>query len=274
MTPSPSRLLPALLLLPGLLRAQSAVAPDSTQPGAPTVSAKAAAPLRVDASRLAPGSWTYRVSQARDGQAMELGTRTLQVAETTLDNRPAWLIVDRMEAGGQTVADSLWTTRDSLQPIRRSAQMGPMAFRLEFTPDSVHGSLGAQGSQLPIALARPAGLMVSSGMLESVLSLVPLAPGWSATVPQLAPSPSGAMIVPVELELAGAEDVTVPAGTFPAWRLIARAGGAEQTLWVSKEGGRLLRLTSALPQMQGLTLETVLVSGGASAPPVGADSGR
>ena len=57
-------------------------------------------------------------------------------------------------------------------------------------------------------------------------------------------------------KVAGQEDVTVPAGTFTAWKveITSADGGADtQTLWIDTASRRVLKTVSVLPSMQGAT---------------------
>jgi len=64
----------------------------------------------------------------------------------------------------------------------------------------------------------------------------------------------------LQLKVAGAESVTVPAGTFDAFRLdisSADGGSDKMTLWVTKEGRRPVKVSTVLSGQGGavLTLE-------------------
>lgn len=246
-----------LFVLPAIGQAQTA--PADTAGG--RAGDAGAAFVALDASGVKAGVWSYSSTMSRDGQTVALGERTLAVMPAADGARPAWLIVDRIEAGGQTVADSLYVSRDSLQPLRRVAGMGPMTIRNAFTADSITGSQGMPNAGLPIALARPPALMVNSGMLETAFTLVPLRLGWHTTVHQLLAGPAGTTLVPVNLEVTGEDTVTVSGAPVDSWRLEATAGGAEQTIWLAKADRRLVRMRSTLAQMQGVTYETVLTGG-------------
>jgi hypothetical protein len=56
--------------------------------------------------------------------------------------------------------------------------------------------------------------------------------------------------------VAGVEDVTVPAGTFKAWKVeIASAEGdsSRQTVWIDTSSRRVVKSSATLPQMGGAT---------------------
>ena len=221
---------------------------------APTLAAQAPAPgpdplAALGTGALRPGSWTYRSTVERQGATVELGRRTLSVRATEHEGTPAWLIVDDTRARGQVMTDSLVVARADLRPLRRVADMGPMRIVLTFPGDTVRGTMTVPGGEPARVLLAPGErrVVVNSGMLETVLPLLPLAAGWTGTVAQLTPSPLGAALVPLTLTVAGEDSVTVPAGTFAAWRVTATAGGAEQRLWLAKDTGRLLRQEAAPP---------------------------
>ncbi len=65
-----------------------------------------------------------------------------------------------------------------------------------------------------------------------------------------------------QAKVAAVEDVTVPAGTFKAWKVeISSAEGdaGQQTVWIDTTSRRVVKTTATLPQMGGATATTELV---------------
>jgi len=259
-TPSPVAVRALAVLAAVSLAAATPVA--AQDPAAASAGPDPLAALGADALRA--GSWTYRSTVERDGATVELGRRTLTVRATEQDGAPAWLILDETRARGQAMTDSLVVAREDLRPLRRVADMGPMRIVLAFPGDTIRGTMAVPGGDAAQVLLTPGErrVVVNSGMLETVLPLLPLAAGWSATIPQLTPSPLGAAVVPLRLTVTGEDSVTVPAGTFAAWRVTAAAAGAEQRLWLAKDTGRLLRQEAA-PPSSDVVYRTELVEVGA-----------
>jgi hypothetical protein len=59
------------------------------------------------------------------------------------------------------------------------------------------------------------------------------------------------------LKVAGSDTVSVPAGSFAAWRVeitSAEAGPDKITVWVSKDAPKAVKLMSVLPQGNGAQL--------------------
>ena len=64
-----------------------------------------------------------------------------------------------------------------------------------------------------------------------------------------------------QAKVAGAESVTVPAGTFEAWKVeIASADGepGTTTVWVAKDSRKVVKTVATLPQMGGAVVTTEL----------------
>jgi len=63
----------------------------------------------------------------------------------------------------------------------------------------------------------------------------------------------------VQLQVAGEEQVTVPAGTFETVRLeMSSADGSKTTLWVAKDSHRLVKASSVSMAMNGATITSEL----------------
>ena len=257
-------LLPTLALLAAAapVPAQS---PAAALPG-PAADSAPDALVGLRGERLTPGRWRYLSTVARGEERVELGRRTLSIEATTHDGAAAWRLVDETEARGQRMADTLLVARDDLRPLRRAAAMGPLRLSLDFTPSGARGTMRAPGGgETPLALATAGPVVASAAMLEAVLRLSPLAAGWRGRVVQLGLTPSGVAATPLALAVVGEETVATPAGERAAWVVTATAGGAEQRLWVAKEGGVLLRQRASPPHAADFVYETTLVE----APPAG-----
>jgi hypothetical protein len=59
-----------------------------------------------------------------------------------------------------------------------------------------------------------------------------------------------------QLKVSAVEDVTVPAGSFKAWKVeVKNADGAagDQTVWIDSASRRIVKVTATLPEMGGAT---------------------
>ena len=65
-----------------------------------------------------------------------------------------------------------------------------------------------------------------------------------------------------QLKVIGAESVTVPAGTFDAYKveIVATDNEADkQTLWIAKDSHKVVKITATLPSLGGALLTSELV---------------
>lgn len=65
----------------------------------------------------------------------------------------------------------------------------------------------------------------------------------------------------MQLSVAGSETVTVPAGTFPAFRveLTSADGSDKATLWIAKDSRKPVKISTVIASMGGATMTAELV---------------
>jgi hypothetical protein len=246
------------------LRLAAGLAALHAAAGARRAAAQTPAPktARVDGRRLKAGEWRYTTAATSGGQTRTIA-RVLTVAPATIQGSPAWLVVDRQDAGAASVADSLYLRRADATPVRHRLHAGGASVALDFVGDSVRGTMTLPEGSGPIAAPYPRGSMVTGTMLEMYLRLLPLAPGWTGELTMGAVGPRGAVAVPVSLAVTGVESVTVPAGTFPSYVLSIRAQGGEQRAWVARDSHDVVKISAELAPGAGggpgARIETVLL---------------
>src|SRR5207253_5325595 len=65
----------------------------------------------------------------------------------------------------------------------------------------------------------------------------------------------------MQLKVSGTEKVTVPAGTFDAYKMditSAEGEGGKTTVWIAKDSRKVVKTTATLPQMNGATINSEL----------------
>ena len=237
---------------------------------AATAAAQTPASLASAGSRgaeLAPGMWTYDIVARVEGEEQKIGTRALVIEQATLGGQLVWLITESSWTSGASMADSLWAERATLRPLRRSLHLGEARLVADFAGDSARGSIRTSAGSSPFVAPIPPNSVISSGMLEALLRLSPLAAGWSARADLVVIGSAGRTHAnPTMLQVTGSETVRVPAGSFDSWTVASStADGRTQRLWLSKAGGWVVRSVAPIPDLPGAIVETVLV-GHAAAP--------
>lgn len=196
----------------------------------------------LDASILRPITVEYRVTF----QDRSVGTvvRTLEAGESpeTMTFRGTARI------GPDTVAQSVTFTVPGFEVVAAAFRIGSAGDRVSMDvrvrDGRVEGSVrgpGPRAERLERALPRGA---VMGDMEELVLWIAELEEGKELQVPGVQPEAGTAHNV--LYRVTGAEDVTVPAGTVPAWR-VEVSGLEPQTVWVRREAPHVpLRIEPAV----------------------------
>jgi len=107
--------------------------------------------------------------------------------------------------------------------------------------------------------ALPGPLLADGAGSPQVLGTLPLAAGYKATFTNFDLMKQRAK--QMQLEVTGQEKVTVPAGTFDAWKLevVSTDGGNEKlTFWIDVKSRRYVKSTATLPQMGGALMTSEL----------------
>lgn len=252
----------AAALVPSLAAAQAAPRPAAPTPvpaspsSAVPVPTTPAIPLDRLAAALTPGSWTWTLKMTPAGQAaQDFGSRTLTLARGAAPAQ--WLIVDAQQNPMSTASDTIVVAAADLATVRRAlavkTPMGDVRMAMQFTADSVTGKLEAPGQTQPIAMRNVPDALANDGLLLVSMGKLPLAAGWSGRLNIV--NPQGGT-VSFTYAVTGQEKVTVPAGTFDAWK-VEMSGPASATLYVAR-GGPVVRIVQAVPQMGGASIEGVL----------------
>lgn len=185
---------------------------------------------RFDASRLKPMTLEYQIQF----QGNTVGTATLTLAR----EGNAWHATQVIRAGPASQEQQARFTND-FTPIsaRQSASGGPMQMQVDmkFADGKVTGSakLPAQmGGDKTLDAQVPAGT-VFSGMDQWVIAAADLQPGRTVTLPVFSPQTGGA--INATFKVVGTEQVTVPAGTFQAYKVESTVGPQSMTLYLRRD---------------------------------------
>jgi hypothetical protein len=99
---------------------------------------------------------------------------------------------------------------------------------------------GPQGMRtITVDTTVPAGA-VDDNALQSLLPALPLGAGKSFQVPVFASGQGTSKVMTVTVS--GSESVTVPAGTFDAWKVDVAGGQVPVTFWVSRADPRVVKM--------------------------------
>ena len=220
-------------------------------------------PKKVDATAeapkptgdLTPGVSNYKASIALGPQSIPLTLKT-----EIKDSGDNWQVTETAETPQGPIVDVSTIEKRTLRIKHRSANQGPMTIELDFKDSKVSGTVSMNGSPKPV-LVDVGGIIFADGAgAFNVIAMLPLAPNYITSflnfdVQKQKPQTK-------QLKVVGSETVTVPAGSFEAFKVdvIDTENEADkQTIWVAKDSHKVVKLVATLPSLGGAILTSELV---------------
>ena len=232
--PARAALVGAALAIGSPIAAQDS---SSTPPGvvAPSPAADSVYPFQPPVGApMRTGATSYRLSLLRDTGPSSLGTRTVEVTETQLGGVSTWLIAERRTGSSVPTTDSLWLTRGELTPVRWVGTIDRAQLAASFAHDSIFGALQNYAGRSSFTAPLLPGVLVTPGMTERILEMLPLRSGYRAAASLLLVDMGTPRALPAELVVEREERIRTPSGDADCWVVVVRAGVMEERLWVDK----------------------------------------
>ena len=207
------------------------------------------------AAELTPGTTTYKASLAAGGQ-----TIPMDVTHTVAEVNGVWLVTETASMPMGSMSDSSTVSKGTLLLQRRVIHQGPASVEVQFADNKASGTMSMNGQTRPIS-ADLGGVLFGDGAgANDAIAALPLAEGYTTTYRNF--DIMAQQVKPRALKVEGSEKVTVPAGTFDAWKVVitpAEGIGETTTVWVNKTDRRVVKTSSVLPQMNGAVATAELV---------------
>jgi uncharacterized membrane protein YhfC len=183
-------------------------------------------PLEFKAPPWADGETTLYDVQDRNGAPLGSAAWTLRRAAEGWAQAWTLNLAGRSESG-EVLMD------DGLRPIRSWRESAGTRTEAEYAPGGVTvRATGPGGAIREKTLPSTADALDNDQVLQAQRAL-DLAEGYATGYIDVIPSTVSA--IPTTLRVAGAETITTPAGSFPAWRTEMRAGGSTHDAWYAQE---------------------------------------
>jgi dipeptidyl aminopeptidase/acylaminoacyl peptidase len=213
-------------------------------------------------------AFPWSAGKASYAGRIEAGGQTIPISTTqTIEEQGAnWVVTGTAKMPMGDAVDITTLDKATLVPRKRSIKQGPASIELTFADGKATGTIAmATGFGTPGAEPKPISVDLGGelfadgvGANEAIASLA-LAEGFSTTYRNFDVRQQKVQLK--QAKVTGAESVTVPAGTFEAWKVeIASAEGepGETTIWVAKDTRKVVKLSATLPQMGGAVVTSEL----------------
>jgi hypothetical protein len=206
------------------------------------------------AASLAPGTFSYQGKIEAGGQVIPMSI------SQTVEDKGATVVVTavaKMPMGDAT--DVTTFDKATLVSRKRSIKQGPAVIELAFEGGKATGTVAMGGEPKPVSVDLGGDLFADGAGSHEAIGALPLAEGYRATYRNFDVRQQKVQLK--QAKVTGSERVTVPAGTFEAWKVeIASAEGepGTTTIWVAKDTRKVVKTTATLPQMGGAVVTTEL----------------
>jgi hypothetical protein len=170
-----------------------------------------------------------------------------------------WTVTGRINSPMGEGTDTFALDKDTLLVRKRSIHQGPVEVELAFQDNKVTGSMKMNGSDKPVSVDLGGPIFPEVTAAPAVLASLPLAEGYTTAFRTFDVQKQKVNVM--RLRVAGSETVTVPAGTFDAFKVeVAPAdGGADKaTIWVAKESRKAVKFSAVVSEMGGATFTAEL----------------
>jgi hypothetical protein len=133
-----------------------------------------------------------------------------------------------------------------------SLKQGPLAVDLDFSGNKAAGTMSMNGQDKPVSVDLGGALFANGAGAKQAVACLPLAEGYSATYRNYDALKQKVKLM--QLNVSGVEKVTVPAGTFDAYKVditSADGGDDKETLWVARDSHKAVKESAVLASMGG-----------------------
>ena len=203
---------------------------------------------------LQPGTYNYKASIALQGQSIPLTLKT-----DIKEENGAWTVNQTAQTPQGEIVDISTIEKGSLLLKRRWIKQGPMTIEMDVAPTQVTGKTTMNGQVTPLAVETGGALFADGAGTFEVIASLPLADGYSLSFRNFDLQKQKAQIK--QLKVVGTESLTVPAGTFDAYKIeiVDTSNDADkQTVWIDKGSRKVLKISAVLPSLNGAILTSEL----------------
>jgi hypothetical protein len=214
----------------------------------------ASADLPKPAVDLRPGTYIYKASIAIGGQEIPLKLTT-----DIKEENGAWTVNETAETPQGPIVDISTIEKGSLLLKRRYIKQGPVTIEMDVTPGKLSGATTMNGQAKPIDVDPGGALFADGAGTFEVIASLPLADGYTLSFRNFDVQKQKPQIK--QLKVLGTESVTVPAGTFDAYKveIVATDNEADkQTVWIDKASRKVLKISAVIPSLNGAILTSEL----------------
>jgi dipeptidyl aminopeptidase/acylaminoacyl peptidase len=204
---------------------------------------------------LEAATYKYQASVEVSGQKI-----ALSVSTAIAEDGGSWVATDVIDTPQGSVTEVSTMEKGTLISRKLGLKQGPMAVDINFSGDKATGNMNVNGQDRPISVDLGGALFADGAGSKQSIACLPLAEGYSATYRNFDVLKQKVKLM--QLNVSGVEKVTVPAGTFDAYKVditSADGGDDKETLWIAKDSHKAVKESAVLAAMGGAVLTQELL---------------
>jgi len=222
-----------------------------TEPEGDLDAAMTAALPAVDADLIKPAKLTYKAVASVQGMQVDIDV-TVEISEGQFDGKPAWMTVAKQNSMMGSAIDTFFVGGTDLLPLYRGIRQGGTVVTMEYSGTAVTGEISMGPQAIPVNTELEAPVFGDATALDLAVSGMALAPKYKTSLRYFDLLSQQVKVYVVEVT--GIESVTVPAGTFEAFKVELRPMANEPgggTVFIDTKTRFQVRATMQLPAMAG-----------------------
>jgi len=199
---------------------------------------------------LKAGTFHYTAKLEMNGQEM-----SLKAATTIKDDGSAWTATDVMETPQGNATETTTIEKGSLTLLKRTLQQGTITISLDYAGNKATGVANINGQEHPIAVDLGGSLFGEGAGAEQVIACLPLAAGYAVKVRNF--DIQTQTVKMRQIAVTTVEKVTVPAGTFEAFRVDETSSDGDpdrKTIWIATGSRKVVKISVLLGSMGGAVM--------------------
>jgi dipeptidyl aminopeptidase/acylaminoacyl peptidase len=203
---------------------------------------------------LKAGSANYNASIAFGAQNIPLTIKT-----ETKEENGMWTVTRTIVTPEGEITDVSTIEKGTLVLMHRVYKQGPVVIDVAYKDNKATGSLTMNGEAKPIAVDLGGAIFGDGAGSYDVMAALPLAEGYATSFRTV--DLEKQKLVLKNLKVVGVESVTVPAGTFEAYKveIVAADNEADKTtLWIAKDSRKVAKISAVLTSLNGAILTSEL----------------
>ncbi len=200
------------------------------------------------------GTANYTASIAIGGQSIPL-----TVKSETKEENGAWVVTETVVTPQGEITDRSTIEKGTLALRHRVYKQGPVVFDVDFKDNKATGSMSMGGPAKPIAVDLGGDIFGDGAGAFDAIAALPLAEGYTASYRNMDLQKQKLELK--NLKVVGVESVTVPAGTFEAYKVEITSADNEAdktTVWIAKDSRKVVKISAVLTQLNGAILTSEL----------------